>query len=199
MSAPKITLEIIRGKTLNQSYMVSAGKMLYKDITGWPTKAPLRATVTGHGMPDNWAAQILGVLMPPELNMPAMEVCTVVDADTVEFNHRTRLNLPQTPTGSPTLCFPEPYDLTDWNARAQIRNLQGDLVHSFHSDASEQPDSAIEVSIAGSTVTLTMSAEQSAAMPDEACIYDIELLGPSGDVLALTAVSPVRILDEVTA
>src|SRR5688572_15962645 len=65
----------------------------YKAISAVPVLAPVRLTVTGHGMPDNWRFAISNVKGMKELNAAneppeddEYHQAKVIDANTIEVN-----------------------------------------------------------------------------------------------------------------
>ena len=68
--APEIPITIQRGKTFEFGFLYAEDELLYLQIVGMPSKAPVRLTVPGHGVPDGWPVQVTCVKAPAELNTP---------------------------------------------------------------------------------------------------------------------------------
>ena len=201
MSAPEIPITIQRGKTFEFGFLYAEDELLYLPITGMPSKAPVRLTVEGHGVPDGWPVQVTCVKAPAELNTPDDEsqIAKLVDADTIELNSMNA-HCWKAFSGSGLLVLNKPMDLTGWHCRAQVRDrVGGEVLFTWHSDPAENPDGEIEVDLARSTFVLKMDAATAAALEWKRGKYDVEAIAPGGEVYALTAVSDVEVADEVTA
>lgn len=201
MSAPEIPITIQRGKTFEFGFVYAEDELLYLPITGMPSKAPVRLTVEGHGVPDGWPVQVTCVKAPAELNTPDDEsqIAKLVDVDTVELN-ALNAHCWKAFSGSGLLVLNKPMDLTGWHCRAQVRDKPGGTVlFTWHSDPAESPDGEIEVDLARSTFVLKMDAATAAALEWKRGKYDVEAIAPGGEIYALTAISDVEVTDEVTA
>lgn len=201
MSAPEIPITITRGKTFEFGFLYAEDELLYLPITGMPSKAPVRLTVVGHGVPDGWPVQVTCVKAPAELNTPDDEsqIAKLVDVDTVELN-ALNAHCWKAFSGSGLLVLNKPMDLTGWHCRAQVRDrVGGAVLFTWHSDPAESPDGEIEVDLARSTFVLKMDAATAAALEWKRGKYDVEAIAPGGEVYALTAISDITVADEVTA
>lgn len=200
MAAPVINLTITRGKTFQFGFLYADSELVYKPITSMPSTAPVRLTVLGHGLPTGWPVEVACVTTPNELNTDEGErrLVKTIDADTVEFN-TLNASCWKAYTSGGLLVFNKPADLTGWNARAQIRDREGGtLLFSWDSDPTQAPDAIIDIDTAASTFTLRMSPAQTAAITWSKAVYDMEAVAPNGDVFALTGISPVVVVGEVT-
>ena len=201
MSAPEIPITIQRGKTFEFGFLYAEDELIYLPITGMPSKAPVRLTVEGHGVPDGWPVQVTCVKHPAELNTPDDEsqIVKLVDADTVELN-ALNAHCWKAFSGSGLLVLNKPMDLTGWHCRAQVRDrVGGEVLFTWHSDPAESPDGEIEVDLARSTFVLKMDAATAAALEWKRGKYDVEAIAPGGEIYALTDISDVEVTDEVTA
>ena len=199
--APEISLIITRGKTFEFGFLYAEDELLYLPIVGMPSKAPVRLTVPGHGVPDGWPVQVTCVKAPAELNTPDDEsqLAKVVDANTIELN-ALNAHCWKAFSGSGVLVLNKPMDLTGWHCRAQVRDrVGGEVLFTWHSDPAESPDGEIEVDLAHSAFVLKMDAATAAALEWKRGKYDVEAIAPGGEVYALTAISDVEVADEVTA
>jgi hypothetical protein len=200
MSAPEIPITIQRGKTFEFGFLYAEDELLYLPITGMPSKAPVRLTVEGHGVPDGWPVRVTCVKAPAELNTPDDEsqIAKLVDADTVELN-ALNAHCWKAFSGSGLLVLNKPMDLTGWHCRAQVRDrVGGQLLFSWHSDPGEARDGEAFVDVANSRVVLRVDPETAAGLAWKRGVYDVEALAPSGDVYPVVAISRVTVADEVT-
>ncbi|WP_447593552.1 hypothetical protein [Aquipseudomonas campi] len=198
--APEIPITIARGATFEFGILYADEDLLYLPITGMPSKAPVRLTVVGHGVPDGWPVRVACVKAPEELNTAADEwvFAHVVDADTIELNN-LNAHCWRAFSGSGLLILRRPADLAGWQCRAQVRDrVGGQLLFSWHSDPAENPDSLVLVDVALSQFVLTMSDTQSEALTWSKGVYEAEVIAPGGQVYKLTAISPITVSREVT-
>ncbi|MCC3679228.1 hypothetical protein LLE81_00265 [Staphylococcus epidermidis] len=198
--APEIDITIQRGKTFEFGYLYAEDELLYLPITGMPSKAPVRLTVQGHGVPDGWPVQVACVKAPGELNSAdgEFQVAKLVDADTIELN-AVNAHCWKSFSGSGLLVLNKPMDLTGWHCRAQVRDrIGGNVLFTWHSDPAEAPDGEVVVDVAASSFVLKMEASTTAALAWRRGVYDVEAIAPGGEVYPLTAVSSVEVADEVT-
>lgn len=199
--APEIPITITRGKTFEFGFLYAEDDLLYLPITGMPSKAPVRLTVVGHGVPEGWPVQVTCVKAPTELNTPEDEsqVAKVVDVDTIELN-ALNAHCWKAFSGSGLVVFPKPVDLTGWSCRAQVRDkVGGNVLFSWHSDPGENPDGVAEVDVAASQFVLHIDEATAAALTWKRGVYDVEAIAPGGEVYPVTAISTVTVADEVTA
>lgn len=199
--ASEIPITIQRGKTFEFGFLYGEDDLLYLPITGMPSKAPVRLTVEGHGVPDGWPVQVTCVKSPAELNTPVdgSEIAKLVDADTIELN-ALNAHCWKAFSGSGLLVLNKPIDLTGWHCRAQVRDrVGGNVLFTWHSDPAESADGEIEVDVAHSAFVLKMDAATTAALQWKRGKYDAEVIAPGGQVYALTAISDIEVADEVTA
>lgn len=73
-----------------------------------------------------------------------------------------------------------PFVLAGWSARMSVRSRRGERLLDLNSD-----DNGIAVDGPAGTVTVTITAEQTAALPAGRVLYDIELVSPDGEVTRL--------------
>ena len=73
-----------------------------------------------------------------------------------------------------------PFVLTDWSARMTVRSRRGQRLLDLSS-----ADGAIAVDGPAGSVTITLTAEQTAALPAGRALYIVELVSPSGEVTRL--------------
>jgi hypothetical protein len=89
--------------------------------------------------------------------------------------------------------FYSPVELTGYSARMTIKNrVGGDVLLALVS-----PDD-IALDVTEYTITITVSAEDTAAMSFTKGVYDIEMVSPAGIVTAIFS-GNVTVVKEVTA
>ncbi len=209
--AEQIDLTITRGKTFEFGFLYADDEPRQVLITGMPSKVPLRLTVPGHGLPDGWPFWVSCVKSPAELNTSvesgdAAEVMgadpyfvKVVDLDTIEVPGVIAACWKGF-SGPGVLLTRPPVDLTGWHCRAQARDkVGGRVLHSWHSDPAQTPDSPAIVDAALAQFVLTMTADAAQALTWKKAVYDLEAIAPGGQVYPVTAISAITVSDEVTA
>ncbi len=200
MGAPVVDITITRGKTFEFMFRYAEPELVYLPITGLPSIAPVRLTVANHSIPDGWPISIEGVRQPEELNTADGDylIASAISADTIELNSvraenwRTYL-----PGGS--VIFNRPFDLIGCSARMQIRDrIGGSILLTLSSDPLTVPDGEIDIDTSLAALIVRLSPVTTAAITWARGVYDLELITPGGDVYPVTAISKVKIGDEVT-
>lgn len=209
---------IQKGKTFTLVVRWETEPIIRKAITAvsLATGAP-RLTVAGHGIPDGWRGAIYGVKGPKQinaLNSPPRssdyQPLMVIDANTLELNGVTPVDgngtdWPAYVSGGFVQLY-TPQDLTGYTARIDIRDkIGGTLLLS--SEVADSPLNLISATVNTSlkTITLTISATDTAALAFSKGVADLEMVSSGGVVtkLKLTqgkAEDPdvVRVVGEVT-
>lgn len=195
---PDLPLNIYRGKTFSFSLLYGEEIIIYKPITAMPIKAPVTLTVVDHGLPESWPVLINCVKTPQELNTEYAVVAKRVDDDTIEINEMNALCWKDF-VASGVCVFNKPADLTGWDCRATVKNkIGGDVLFTWHSDPTEDPDGEIVVDDENSTFTLKIDASTTASLDWRVGVYDIEGITPAGEVIPICRISSVTVHDEVT-
>lgn len=200
MGAPVVDITIVKGKTFEYMYRYADQELVYLPITAMPSTAPVRLTVANHGIPDGWPISIEGVRQPEELNTGDGDfyIASVDGTSTVELNAVRSDNWRSFIT-SGSVIFNRPFDLTGCSARMQIRDrVDGNVLLSLSSDDTADRDGVIEIDNSLSALIVRLTPATTAAITWRAGVYDLELITPGGDVYPITAISKVKIGDEVT-
>lgn len=187
-------LAVQQGKTFTMVLRWEAEPTIYRTITAIQQTAPVRMTVDTTGLPDGWRCAVTNVKGMTEINAEANNLkendyrsVTVVDATTLEINNVNAAGFKPYVSGG-ILQWNTPVDLTGYTARMDIKDKVGGVVlHSL---------SPI-IDVATHTITLTISATDTAAFDWAKGVYDLELVSASGVVTALLA-GKVTVSKEVT-
>ncbi len=209
---------IQKGKTFSLVVRWETEPIIRKAITGisFATGAP-RPTVTSHSIPDGWRGAIYGVKGPKQINAQNSpprsadyETLTVIDSNTLELNGVTPVDdngadWPAYVSGG-FVQFYTPQDLTGYTARIDIRDkIGGTLLLS--SEVADSPLNKITATVdtALKTITLVISATDTAALTFKKGVADLEMVSAGGVVTKLkltqgNAEDPdvVRVVGEVT-
>jgi len=173
---------------------------VYKAITGITTAAPARITSPAHGVPDGWSVAVVSVqgmrqinakYDPPRSN--EFHKATVVDSNTVDLFDVNAAGFTAYASGG-YLQYLTPVDLAGFTARMQIR---------LTAEAEDPPlvsltsSSGITLNNTTKTITITISAADTADLDFAAGVFDLELISGSGVVTSLLQ-GTITVEDEVT-
>lgn len=198
----KLDLTIRRGETVNLPIRVESSTLVYKAISAVPSTAPLRLTVTDHGLPDGWRAAIANVKGPTELNAEnsppkdkELRTASRVDDNTVEFNAVNAAGMKAYVSGGQLVYF-APHDLSAYtSARLVVKDKVGGTTLADFSTA----DSELELDPSAQALWLRLTDEATEALTFDKGVFDIELTDGASAVTALcSADSTFVITPEVT-
>jgi hypothetical protein len=195
----KLNLTIEQGKTFQRLLRWETTPLVYKAVSAITQAAPARVTATAHGVPPGWNVALTGVRGMTEINASQippkdadMHQATVVDANTLELNTVSAADF-SAYAGGGYLCYYTPHDLASYTARMSIKDkVGGTLLVSLTTANSD-----ITVDSTNHTILLEIDAVASAAFTWKKGVYDLELVSPTGDVVALCS-GTVVLIPEVT-
>lgn len=204
---------IEKGKTFSLEVRWGVEPWVYRPITGisLASGAP-RLTVPAHGMPDKWKAaviRVVGMKQINALNSPPEESDfhegLVIDADTVEFNDMDSTGFSPYTSGG-FLVFKTPQNLAGYTASMDVKDkVDGTVLISSEAENTPLDVVAIDIDEAAYVTTLTIAAEDAAALAFKKGVTDLEMVGPTGIVTKLKLCEgkeedpdPVRVTGEVT-
>ncbi len=205
---PKLKEILIqRGKSLSLPIRWGREPIVYKAIVGITQTAPVSLDVPGHGMEDGWPCAVTNVRGMTEINAEANKVrdgdyhqATVVDADTIELNAVNAAGFRKY-TGGGVLQYNTPVDLTGYEARMSIKDKEGGTELLLLSTANNK----LVIDVAKKTITLVLTAAETAALLWKKGVTDLELVSPAGIVSKLKLCTgeedtpdPVRVSGEIT-
>lgn len=177
MQPARLDLRIIQGATFRKPLLLMQPVYAYKPIGTIQQSAPLRLSVTAHGLPDGWPTWIEGVRGWSALNRDKQRerfrVAKVIDADTIEFNDLNGLG--QSAAGG-TLVYQLPVDLAGASARMNIRDAAGNLLLALLTVTGELVVDGL------GRLLMVLSAAQTAALTWTQGFYDLELVMADGSV-----------------
>ena len=191
---------IKQGKTFSRVfYWENKTTPMFKAITGITREAPAKVTAPSHDIVDRWRVAITGVRGMSSINCSKypppprdFHVATKVDANNVTFADIDSSKYKAYTTGGFLVYYP-PVDLTGYSARMKIRDrVGGTVLESLTSD-----DNDIIITPSAGTISLVISATDTAAYTFVRGVYDLELVSLSGEVTEL-ARGNVSLVKEVT-
>ena len=201
-STEDLNLTIQQGRTY--ACLVRWGQkdsLIYKPITAIAQTAPARLTVPGHGLTDGWSVAVTNVKGMTEINATANKVtgrdyrpATVLDADTIEINAINAAGFRAYASGG-YVQYQAPIDLTGYKARMTIRNRQGGT--ELLTLTTE--NGRISVDPVARTITLNISAADTALLAWTRGVYDLEMVSndPTPKVTLIMSGS-VAVTKEIT-
>ena len=208
--AARKDIDILQGKTFTLVLRWETEPVISKPITAISLAAGApRLTVPAHGAPNGWRCAVTRVGGMKQINAenyPPSDTdfrpATVIDANTIEFNGVTPCDdsgkeWPAYTSGG-FIQYNTPVDLTGYTARMEIKDkIGGTLLAS--ADSADTPLDILDIAIdtTGKTITLTISATDTAEIAWKRGVYDLEMVSSSGVVTAILTGS-VNVTREVT-
>ena len=180
---------IEQGETFQRIVRWETLPLIYKPITAITKAAPVAITAVGHGLPDGWRATVAsagGMRQINAQNWPPRPTdfhrVTVSDVNTVTMNEVNSASYTAYTSGG-SLVYYTPVDLVGYTARMQIRTSPSstDTLLAITS-ADAQPLSGITLDNTAKTITLFISATDTAALDFSSAVYDLELESADGVV-----------------
>jgi hypothetical protein len=185
MSAPpvKLNLKVYQGSTFTEILRWESGTKIYKPITGITKTAPVVITATAHNIPTGWRARVTNVVGMKELNCAADVYYVVTDTatNTVTINAVNALGYTEYVSGG-VLEYNEPVNLTGYTARMQIR---GKLTDTTVIKELTTVNGGILIDNTLKTITVKLSATETALLDFASAVYSLELVSSSGEVFQM--------------
>lgn len=199
MATKKLNLVMRQGETFQRVIRWEQLPFIYKAITGITQAAPAEVTAVGHGLTDGWRVAVVSVLGMLEINAKHtpprdsdLTQVTVLDNDTVALNAINSSNFDAYVSGG-YLQFYTPVPLSGYTARMKIK----DRVGGTEQFSLTTENSRIAIDPSGATISLFVSAADTALFDWSYGVYDLELVSGSGFVSVLFS-GNVRVTPEVT-
>lgn len=176
MEPAKLNFKIYQGSTFLQQLRWESETKTYIPITAVSKSAPVQITVNNGTLlpPIGWRVRVTGVSGMKEINMPddTYQLLTQKDGNVLELNAVNSTGY-TTYTSGGILEFNTPVDLADYTARMQIRQKLGDstVLLSLTTE-----NGGIAIDNTAKTITITITATQTASLTFNAAVYDLELI-----------------------
>lgn len=177
MAAPvKLNFKIYQGSTFREVLRRETSTKVYKSITGITKAAPVVITAPSHGIPVGWRAKVTNVTGMTDINSSEeYHTITEVTQDTVTVNAVNSLSFKDYVSGG-VLEYNAPYDLSGVTARMQIRGKLSDTVVI---DELTTENGKIVVNNTDKTITILVSAADTALYDFSSAVYSMELISGS--------------------
>lgn len=194
MQSPiKLNLKVYQGATFRETLRWESGTKVYKPITAITKTAPVQITAVGHGIPEGWRTKITNVSGMTELNSSdTYHVVTEVTTDTVTINAINALGYKDYTTGG-VLEYNAPVELAGYTGRMQIRGKLTDTEVILELTSA---NGGIVIDDTAKTITIVITAAQSAELNFTSAVYSLELVQGTEVVPFLTG--SVGLVQEVT-
>jgi hypothetical protein len=207
--ASKQTLNIVRGKTLQQVIRWETTPVVSKAITaislatGFP-----RPTVSSHGCPDGWRGYVTSVQGMKQINTenaerPKYREVTVIDANTIEFNGWNPVDESgrdwSAYTSGGFFKYYTPKSLANKTIRVKVKDRVGGTV-LLSTEAGDTPLNLITATAddALKAITIEIEATTTEAITWDKGVWEVEAEDSvTGVVDSIIAPSPVVVGDEV--
>ncbi len=176
MTAPvKLNFKIYQGSTFAETLRWESDVKVYVPIVNISRTAPMVVTATAHAVPPNWRVKITNALGMKEANTTEYITATTVAENTLTFNAINALSY-TTYISSGVLEYNQPIDLTGYTARMQIREklTSTEVVKELTTE-----NSGITIDTANYTITINISAADTALFSFKTAVYSLELVKAS--------------------
>lgn len=197
MSAPpvKLNLKVYQGSTFTEVLRWESSTKVYKPITAVTKTAPVVITATAHDCPAGWRARVTNVAGMKELNSTGDNYYLITDttANTVTINAVNAVAYSDYTSGG-ILEYNQPIDLAGYTARMQIRAKLADT--TTLKELTTQ-NGGIVIDNTAKTITITISAADTALFTFSTAVYSLELVSSGGQVSQLVA-GTLTLVKEVT-
>lgn len=195
MAGPaKLNLKIYQGNTFRETLRQGTSLKGYANITNITKTAPVQIVAPGVSLPAGWRFQVTNVSGMKEINCSedTFYTATTVVGDTITVNSVNAVGF-STYTASGVVSWAVPKPLAGVTARMQIRaKITDDVVIKELTTA----NGGIIIDDTAKTITIFMSAADTAALSFSSAVYSLELVEGS-DVTTIVAGS-VTLEKEVT-
>jgi hypothetical protein len=194
MAAKKLNLAIRQGETFLRVIRWETPPFVYKSITAITKAGPAVVTAVAHNLKSGWRVAVVSVGGMAEINAEHnpprdndFHTATVTGVDTVELNAVNSAEY-STYTSGGYLQYYTPVDMTSYTARMVIKNKIGGTVL----------DTLVPtIDNVNHTITVNITAVDTALFTWRTGVYDLELESPTGTVTTIFA-GAVVITQEVT-
>ena len=194
MSAPsKLNFKIYQGGTFKETLRWESPNIVYKNITNISKNAPAVVTSAAHGLVLGWRAWVNSVLGMREINSDEPYTITNLTTDSVELGEVNSLGYTAY-ASSGVLQYYAPVDLSGYTARMQLRSKldSPDVILSLTTE-----NGRIAIDNVLKTITLNITAADTAALNFSSAIYSLEMVSGTSVVTPLLT-GTVSLVKEIT-
>jgi hypothetical protein len=194
MTAPvKLNLKVYQGSTYRETLRWETSEKVYTPIVNITRAAPMVVTATAHGAPAGWRVKITNCLGMTQANTSDYIAASAVTTDSLTFNSVNSLSYTAYTT-SGVLEYNKPVDLTGYTARMQLREK---ITSSTTLLELTSANGGVVLDNANKTITIIITATQTAELNFNTAVYNLELVSNGGEVTSMLYGS-VSLIKEVT-
>lgn len=194
-----LDLAVTKGKTFTYVVRWETDVITYAAVTAITQAAPVTITSTAHGVPNGWRVAVVSVKGMTQINAAGdppkdkdYHAATVSSANALQLNTVNSAGYKAYASGGYVQYF-TPAALAGFTARMSVK----DKVGGVELLSLTTVNAKILVDDVAKTITLTVSATETAALAFSKGVYDLELVSATGVVTALLA-GKVTVATEVT-
>lgn len=200
MSCNSTIFELVKGSSFRRVIRWEAEPLIAKTITGITQAAGAVVTAASHGVPDGWRVAVVSAGGMRQINAkeyPPLEdeftPATVLTSNTVRLNNVNSLGYTAYTSGG-ALVYYTPVDMASYTARMTIRDrIGGTSLLALTSSA------GITIDNTAKTITVDITAAQTAAMTFSEGVYDLEMVSADATPFVTKLLSgTVTVAGEVT-
>ena len=201
MATKKQDLVLEQGRTFTQVIRWSKPPIVYKPVTAITQTAPVSITCTGHGVPDGWKVAVVSAKGMTQVNASTppkdkeYRIATVVDGNTLQLNEVNAAGYSAYTSGG-YVQYDTPVDMAGYTARMSIKDKIGGT-ELFRLDTTIE-NGRIAIDNIGKTITLTITATDTAGVTFKKGVYDLDMVS-SGCVVTALLTRNVSVTHEVTS
>lgn len=191
----KMNFKLYQGSTFQEVLRWESGTKVYKSISSITKAAPIEIyTTTSHELPEGWRVKITNVAGMKEINSDEVyhQVSNVLPGS-FQINAINALGY-TTYTSGGVVEYNQPVDLAGYTARMQLRE-KVDSAEVLLELTTENGGIVLDNTL--KTITLYISAVDSAALTFSSAVYSLELVSSTGRVTPFIGGS-VSLVKEVT-
>jgi hypothetical protein len=194
-------LPVTQGETFALTIQWETEEVVYVPIATMTQTAPLHITTTiAHGMPDGWKGAVTNSKGMTEINAEAnavkdkdRRVAKLVSPTEISFNSVDAAGFKPHTASSGILQYNAPENLTGYSARMAVKDKVGGTVLKTLTTE----NGGIVLDQTKKTITVVISAADTAALTWKSGVYDLEMVSPSAVVTKLYT-GKIYVTKEVT-
>lgn len=173
MTPYKQNFKVYQGGTFSEIIRWESDIKNYKTISAIDKSAPVRLTVTAHGIISGWRGWITNVKGMTEINSEDTPVIlTVVDPNTIIVNSINAVDYTAYSSGG-ILRINDPMPLIGYTARMQLRAKVSDSTVLYELTTE---NGGIIINDSTKTITITIPASVTAGFTFKSAVYSLELV-----------------------
>jgi hypothetical protein len=194
MTAPvKLNFKIYQGATFRETLRWESSTKVYKPITAITKSAPIQITAPVHEVPEGWRIKVTNVQGMKEINSTDVyRTAHVTSVDVLEINDINAVGFSDYTSGG-IVEYNEPVSLATVTARMQFREKLDSEVALLELTTE---NGGIVIDDVNKTITIIISATQSAAFTWSSAVYSLELIRGSDVTQFITG--NAQLIREVT-